>query len=57
MIKFAIVGCGRISKRHSELLGEKQINGACLVAACDIKKRADKIAKKYKLHHTHACMK
>ena len=23
MIKFALVGCGRISKRHSELLGEK----------------------------------
>ena len=56
MIKFAIVGCGRISKRHSELLGEKQINGACLVAACDIKKeRADKIAKKYKIA-SYSCM-
>ncbi len=56
MIKFAIVGCGRISKRHSELLGEKQINGACLVAVCDLKKeRADKIAKKYKIA-SYSCM-
>ena len=48
MIKFAIVGCGRISKRHSELLGENQINGASLIAVCDIEKdRADLIAKKY----------
>lgn len=36
MLKFALVGCGRISKRHSELLGHQQIDGARLVAACDI---------------------
>lgn len=36
MLKFALVGCGRIAKRHSELLGEKQISGACLAAVCDI---------------------
>ena len=36
MLKFALVGCGRISKRHSELLGENQIKGACLTAVCDI---------------------
>ena len=35
MINFALVGCGRISKRHSELLGENQIAGAQLVAVCD----------------------
>ena len=35
MIKFAIVGCGRISKRHSELLGENQIKDGSLVAVCD----------------------
>lgn len=35
-LKFAIVGCGRIAKRHSELLGDKQIKGATLVAVCDI---------------------
>lgn len=36
MLKFALVGCGRIAKRHSELLGYKQIDGARLVAVCDI---------------------
>ena len=36
MLKFALVGCGRISKRHSELLGYSQIKGAKLVALCDL---------------------
>lgn len=36
MIKFAIVGCGRIAKRHSELLGYSEISGAKLVAVCDL---------------------
>jgi len=36
MLKFALVGCGRIAKRHSELLGNKQIASATLVAVCDI---------------------
>jgi predicted dehydrogenase len=36
MLKFALVGCGRIAKRHSELLGLGQIQGAKLVAACDV---------------------
>jgi len=36
MIKFALVGCGRIAKRHSELLGNQQIENACLAAVCDI---------------------
>lgn len=35
MLNFALVGCGRISKRHSELLGQNQINGAKLKAVCD----------------------
>ena len=35
MLKFAIVGCGRIAKRHSDLLGEGQIEGAELVAVAD----------------------
>jgi len=34
-LKFALVGCGRIAKRHSELLGHHQIDGASLVAVCD----------------------
>ena len=36
MIKVALVGCGRIAKRHSELLGDNQIAGMFLVAACDL---------------------
>ena len=36
MLNFALVGCGRIAKRHSELLGLNQINGARLVAVCDV---------------------
>lgn len=50
MINFALVGCGRISKRHSELLGENQIAGAQLVAVCDkIVSKAQVIADKYSI--------
>jgi len=35
MIKFGIVGCGRIAKRHLDLLGGNQIDHAELVAICD----------------------
>ena len=36
MLRFALVGCGRISHRHADLLGTGQIAGAKLVAVCDI---------------------
>ncbi|MCG8670038.1 MAG: Gfo/Idh/MocA family oxidoreductase [Pseudomonadales bacterium] len=36
MLKFALLGCGRIAKRHSELLGYNQIKDAQLVAVCDV---------------------
>jgi UDP-N-acetyl-2-amino-2-deoxyglucuronate dehydrogenase len=36
MLNFALVGCGRIAKRHSELLGHSQIPGARLAAVVDI---------------------
>jgi UDP-N-acetyl-2-amino-2-deoxyglucuronate dehydrogenase len=36
MLKFALVGCGRIAKRHSDLLGRSQIAGARLAAVCDV---------------------
>jgi predicted dehydrogenase len=46
MIKFAILGCGRIAKRHAELLGKNQIDKAELVAVCDvIPDRANSFAK------------
>lgn len=35
--KFGLIGCGRIAVRHAELLGQKQISGACLSAVCDVK--------------------
>ena len=36
MLRIALVGCGRIAKRHSELLGNRQIEGAELAAVADI---------------------
>jgi len=36
MLNMALVGCGRIAKRHAELLGLNQIAGARLVAVCDV---------------------
>jgi predicted dehydrogenase len=51
MIKFGLMGCGRIAKRHSELLGSKQIGGAKLIAVCDIVyERAKKIGKQFSVH-------
>lgn len=36
IFKFALIGCGRISKRHGELLANSHIKNAKLVAVCDI---------------------
>ena len=48
MIRFGLLGCGRIAKRHSDLLGGNHIPGASLVAVCDpIRGRADAIAAKF----------
>lgn len=48
MLKFALVGCGRIAKRHSELLGFMQIENASLVAVCDvIEEKAKKIGNQF----------
>ena len=50
MLKFALLGCGRIAKRHSELLGEKQIGNAELVAVCDIdEEKARKIGEQFNI--------
>ena len=35
MLNFALIGCGRIAKRHSDLLGFNKIPGARLVSVCD----------------------
>ena len=48
MIRFGLLGCGRIAKRHSDLLGGNHIPGASMVAVCDpIRARADAIAAKF----------
>lgn len=36
MLRVALVGCGRISRRHCELLGGNAVKGAALAAVCDI---------------------
>lgn len=52
MLNFALVGCGRIAKRHSELLGLNQIEGARLVAVCDIDEaKAKSIADRFSVPH------
>jgi UDP-N-acetyl-2-amino-2-deoxyglucuronate dehydrogenase len=48
VIRFGLLGCGRIAKRHSELLGGNHIEGARLVAVCDPQRpRADAVASKF----------
>ena len=55
-LRFALVGCGRIAKRHSELLGYNQIEGAELAAVCDINAdRAALIGEKFGVAH-YTCM-
>ena len=52
MLKFAHIGCGRISKRHSELLGNGQIPNAGLAAVCDIvESKAKSIAQQFGVPH------
>lgn len=52
MLNFVLVGCGRIAKRHSELLGHNQIKGARLVAVCDlVESKAKKIADQFAVSH------
>jgi len=48
MMKFALVGCGRIAQKHAELLGKGLIPGARLAAVCDIvPERAREIGERY----------
>ncbi|MDF1536944.1 MAG: Gfo/Idh/MocA family oxidoreductase, partial [bacterium] len=36
-LNFAILGCGRIAKKHAEILAGGYVNGGRLAAVCDIK--------------------
>ena len=50
MLKFAILGCGRISSKHCELLGNNIIDDASLVAVCDTNlEKAKRTGEKYKV--------
>src|SRR5215471_10048446 len=50
-LKFAIVGCGRIAKRHAE---EMQLHGN-LQAVCDIvQQKAESLAREYNCHAYHS---
>jgi UDP-N-acetyl-2-amino-2-deoxyglucuronate dehydrogenase len=54
MIKFGLLGCGRIAKRHSELLGGGHIDGAELVGVCDVQRsRADSVASRFGVPATY----
>ena len=47
-IRFALVGCGRIAKRHAELLGLDQVPGTSLAAVCDIvPERAEALGRRF----------
>lgn len=48
MIRFGLLGCGRIAKRHADLLGGGHIEGATLAAVCDeLPERANQFASRY----------
>ena len=50
MLRFALVGCGRIATRHADLLSGGHIPGATLAAVCDsVPARAEAFAAKYKV--------
>ena len=51
ILKFALVGCGRIANRHADLLGNNIIENAELAAVCDLdENKANKIAKKFNVN-------
>lgn len=60
MLRFALIGCGRIARRHAELLGNRQIAHAELAAVCDIVEgRAEDLGRRFTVPHfsdMHAMM-
>ena len=50
MLRFALLGCGRIAKRHAELLGNGHIAHAQLAAVCDIvRDKAERIGTQFSI--------
>lgn len=60
-LRFGLIGCGRIAKRHSDLLGRGMIKGARLSAVCDVnRERAEAIGSSFDVPYftdLHAMMK
>ncbi|MCD4651008.1 MAG: Gfo/Idh/MocA family oxidoreductase [Candidatus Cloacimonetes bacterium] len=49
-MKFALVGCGRISKKHAEILSSELTDKAQLIAVCDInQQKAEAVGTKYNI--------
>ena len=56
MLRVGLIGCGRIAKRHAELLGHNQVEGAILSAVCDIDlSRAQTLGKQFSVP-SYDCM-
>ena len=52
MLKFALIGCGRIGKRHAEIIGNGQVSSAKLTAVCDhVEERAREFGARYSVPH------
>lgn len=52
MLNFALLGCGRIAKKHAELLSGGHVRGARLAAVCDIvSERAQDFGQCYAVPH------
>ncbi len=51
-LRFALVGCGRIAKKHAEILAGGHVSGAELAAVCDIREdRASHFGQTYGVPH------
>src|SRR5262245_2101942 len=51
-LRFALVGCGRIAKRHAELLGHRQIAHAELAGVCDVvAAKAERVGRQFDVPH------
>ncbi len=51
-LRFALVGCGRIAKKHAEILRGGHVSGAELAAVCDIREnRAQAFGQTYGVPH------
>ncbi len=48
MMRFGLIGCGAIARRHAELLANESVSGARLVAVCDANaRRAEEFGQRY----------